>query len=150
MFELSIANTLSSKSHYTEEWRGYFTSGSYFGRFCVFSQKIKQLRTKYPTDLVIIRRIYHRFPAPISMLIHTIPVRTKKGWEGGILSWDKDFGIKIPSHNGQKIHLSAVKRWMEPNKERRSSDFGPNCKRWMELNKERWSTLALIVEWLLY
>ena len=32
--------------------RGYCTSGPYFWRFCAFSQKIKQLRTKYPMDLV--------------------------------------------------------------------------------------------------
>ena len=32
--------------------RGYCTPGPYFWRFCVFSQKIKQLRTKYPMDLV--------------------------------------------------------------------------------------------------
>ena len=32
--------------------RGYCTSGPYFWRFCVFSQKIKQPRKKYPMDLV--------------------------------------------------------------------------------------------------
>ena len=32
--------------------RGYCTSGPYFWRFCAFSQKIKQLWTKYPMDLV--------------------------------------------------------------------------------------------------
>ena len=32
--------------------RGYCTSGPYFWRLCAFSQKIKQLRTKYPMDLV--------------------------------------------------------------------------------------------------
>ena len=32
--------------------RGYCTSGPYFWRLCAFSQKIKQLRTKYPIDLV--------------------------------------------------------------------------------------------------
>ena len=32
--------------------RGYCTSGPYFLRLCAFSQKIKQLRTKYPMDLV--------------------------------------------------------------------------------------------------
>ena len=32
--------------------RGYCTSGPYFWRLCAFSQKIKQLRTKYPLDLV--------------------------------------------------------------------------------------------------
>ena len=32
--------------------RGYCTSGPCFWRFCAFSQKIKQLRTKYPMDLV--------------------------------------------------------------------------------------------------
>ena len=32
--------------------RGYCTTGPYFWRLCVFSQKIKQLRTKYPMDLV--------------------------------------------------------------------------------------------------
>ena len=32
--------------------RGYCTSGPYFWRFCAFSQKIKQPRTKYPMDLV--------------------------------------------------------------------------------------------------
>ena len=32
--------------------RGYCTPGPYFWRLCAFSQKIKQLRTKYPTDLV--------------------------------------------------------------------------------------------------
>ena len=32
--------------------RGYCTSGPYFWRLCVFSQKIKQLRTKYLMDLV--------------------------------------------------------------------------------------------------
>ena len=32
--------------------RGYCTSGPYFWRLCAFSQKIKQLWTKYPMDLV--------------------------------------------------------------------------------------------------
>ena len=32
--------------------RGYCTSGPYFWRLCAFSQKIKQLLTKYPMDLV--------------------------------------------------------------------------------------------------
>ena len=32
--------------------RGYCTSGPYFWRLRAFSQKIKQLRTKYPMDLV--------------------------------------------------------------------------------------------------
>ena len=32
--------------------RGYCTPGPYFGRLCAFSQKIKQLRTKYSMDLV--------------------------------------------------------------------------------------------------
>ena len=32
--------------------RGYCTPGPYFLRLCAFSQKIKQLRTKYPMDLV--------------------------------------------------------------------------------------------------
>ena len=32
--------------------RGYCTTGPYFWRLCAFSQKIKQLRTKYPMDLV--------------------------------------------------------------------------------------------------
>ena len=32
--------------------RGYCTPGPYFWRLCAFSQKIKQLRTKYPMDLV--------------------------------------------------------------------------------------------------
>ena len=32
--------------------RGYCTPGPYFWRLCAFSQKIKQLRTKYPLDLV--------------------------------------------------------------------------------------------------
>ena len=32
--------------------RGYCTSGPYFGRLCAFSQKIKQLWTKYPMNLV--------------------------------------------------------------------------------------------------
>ena len=32
--------------------RGYCTPGPYFSRFCAFSQKIKQLRTTYPMDLV--------------------------------------------------------------------------------------------------
>ena len=32
--------------------RGYCTPGPYFWRFCAFSQKIKQLWTKYPMDLV--------------------------------------------------------------------------------------------------
>ena len=31
--------------------RGYCTPGPYFWRLCPFSQKIKQLRTKYPMDL---------------------------------------------------------------------------------------------------
>ena len=31
--------------------RGYCTPGPYFWRLCAFSQKIKQLRTKYPMDL---------------------------------------------------------------------------------------------------
>ena len=35
-----------------EYLRGYCTSGPYFWRFCAFSQKIKQPRTKYPMDLV--------------------------------------------------------------------------------------------------
>ena len=38
-----------------ETWkmlRGYCTSGPYFWRLCAFSQKIKQLRTKHPMDLV--------------------------------------------------------------------------------------------------
>ena len=37
---------------YGESLRGYCTSGPYFWRLCAFSQKIKQLRTKYPMDLV--------------------------------------------------------------------------------------------------
>ena len=32
--------------------RGYCTPGPYFWRLCAFSQKIKQLRTKHPMDLV--------------------------------------------------------------------------------------------------
>ena len=32
--------------------RGYCTPGPYFWRLCAFSQKIKQLWTKYPMDLV--------------------------------------------------------------------------------------------------
>ena len=32
--------------------RGYCTPGPYFWRLCAFSQKIKQLRTKYSMDLV--------------------------------------------------------------------------------------------------
>ena len=32
--------------------RGYCTPEPYFWRLCAFSQKIKQLRTKYPMDLV--------------------------------------------------------------------------------------------------
>ena len=32
--------------------RGYCTPGPYFWRLCAFSQQIKQLRTKYPMDLV--------------------------------------------------------------------------------------------------
>ena len=32
--------------------RGYCTPGPYFGRLRAFSQKINQLRTKYPMDLV--------------------------------------------------------------------------------------------------
>ena len=32
--------------------RGYSTPGPYFWRFCEFSQKIKKLWTKYPTDLI--------------------------------------------------------------------------------------------------
>ena len=32
--------------------RGYCTPGPYFWRLCAFSQKIKQLRTKYPMDMV--------------------------------------------------------------------------------------------------
>ena len=32
--------------------RGYCTSGPYFWRLCAFSQKIKQLWTKYPMNLV--------------------------------------------------------------------------------------------------
>ena len=32
--------------------RGYCTPGPYFWRLCTFSPKIKQLRTKYPMDLV--------------------------------------------------------------------------------------------------
>ena len=36
----------------TYDLRGYCTSGPYFWRLCAFSQKIKQLRTKYPMDLV--------------------------------------------------------------------------------------------------
>ena len=32
--------------------RGYCTSGPYFWRLCAFSQKIKQLWTKYPMDMV--------------------------------------------------------------------------------------------------
>ena len=32
--------------------RGYCTPGPYLGRLCAFSQKIKQLRTKYSMDLV--------------------------------------------------------------------------------------------------
>ena len=32
--------------------RGYCTSGPYVWRLCAFSQKIKQLWTKYPIDLV--------------------------------------------------------------------------------------------------
>ena len=37
---------------YNNSLRGYCTSGPYFWRLCAFSQKIKQLRTKYPMDLV--------------------------------------------------------------------------------------------------
>ena len=37
---------------YSEHLRGYCTPGPYFWRFCVFSQKIKHLWTKYPMDLI--------------------------------------------------------------------------------------------------
>ena len=44
-------------SNFTSLWktfvlRGYCTPGPYFWRICAFSQNIKQLRTKYPMDLV--------------------------------------------------------------------------------------------------
>ena len=41
------------KKIYELVWfKGYCTPGSYFWRLCAFPQKIKQLRTKYPMDLV--------------------------------------------------------------------------------------------------
>ena len=40
------------KNIFIQVLRGYCTSGPYFWRFCAFSQKIKQPRTKYPMDLV--------------------------------------------------------------------------------------------------
>ena len=47
--QTSIKNTTWYWGH---DLRGYCTSGPYFWRFCAFSQKIKQPRTKYPMDLV--------------------------------------------------------------------------------------------------
>ena len=44
--------SMRSKSVVWFHLRGYCTSGSYFWRLCAFSQKIKQLRTKYSMDLV--------------------------------------------------------------------------------------------------
>ena len=42
----------SSGQLYKPCLRGYCTPGPYFWRLCTFSQKIKQLRTKYPMELV--------------------------------------------------------------------------------------------------
>ena len=45
-------NLLSWVSLQDRSLRGYCTPGPYFWRLCAFSQKIKQLRTKYPMHLV--------------------------------------------------------------------------------------------------
>ena len=44
--------SLPNGKQYSNCIKGYCTSGPYFWRFCAFSQKIKQPRTKYPMDLV--------------------------------------------------------------------------------------------------
>ena len=48
----SLDCTFWSLTITTRSLRGYCTSGPYFWRLCTFSKKIKQLRTKYPMDLV--------------------------------------------------------------------------------------------------
>ena len=51
---LNLFKEHSCMLHVVRIWqlRGYCTHGSYFWRLCVFSQKIKQFRTKYPMDLI--------------------------------------------------------------------------------------------------
>ena len=51
-FSGSFSICCRSRWHPAKSLRGYCTSGPYFWRFCAFSQKIKQLRSKYPMDLV--------------------------------------------------------------------------------------------------
>ena len=50
-FTHELAKLSSLFSAFWKCLRGYCTTGHYFWRLCAFSQKIKQLRTKYPTDL---------------------------------------------------------------------------------------------------
>ena len=47
----NIQNTVT-RDYFFKYLRGYCTPRPYFWRLCAFSQKIKQLRTKYPMDLV--------------------------------------------------------------------------------------------------
>ena len=56
---------------FTFTLRGYCTSGLYFWRLCAFSQKIKQLRTKHPMDLV--RNVPRN--SKITVLVETIVVK---------------------------------------------------------------------------
>ena len=44
--------TTTTHQDFSDPLRGYCTPGPYFWRLCAFSQKRKQLRTKYPMDLV--------------------------------------------------------------------------------------------------
>ena len=57
MYDINLTLSMSAKAPVRDitnflPLRGYCTPGSYFGRLCAFSQKIKQLRTKYSMDLV--------------------------------------------------------------------------------------------------